>query len=287
MSSINPNSSERTGSIPLSISEEVKLDFKLSLQAFRNNVKAFMGTELFAFLFFVVGMFISVLITLIYLNVKVEEIAEPLVILMLLPGFLISIWLFQTMLTCQYGLAFDIMSSGDMFAEFKGSFSYFKRFWWQYPLLSLIFTLSGFFTQFDLPIKFFITEVNVQIMLYTPLTYCLTVLFIEIFPSLTSSSNLKASFKENFLILKQNPKRLLATWGIFYIIFQFIPSIVIFIISLLSNLLFEELITIIIFITLIVVMLFWMFVIGYPVMTLIATRIYNSTKESGNNIRME
>ncbi|UYP44394.1 hypothetical protein NEF87_000679 [Candidatus Lokiarchaeum ossiferum] len=287
MSSINPNSSERTGSIPLSISEEVKLDFKLSLQAFRNNVKAFMGTELFAFLFFVVGMLISVLITLIYLKVKVEEIAEPLVILMLLPGFLISIWLFQAMLTCQYGLAFDIMSSGDMFAEFKGSFSYFKRFWWQYPLLSLIFTLSGFFTQFDLPIKFFITEVNVQIMLYTPLTYCLTVLFIEIFPSLTSSSNLKASFKENFLILKQNPKRLLATWGIFYIIFQFIPSIVIFIISLLSNLLFEELITIIIFITLIIVMLFWMFVIGYPVMTLIATRIYNSTKESGNNKRME
>lgn len=287
MSSVNPNHNEKTGSTSLSISKEVKLDFKLSLQAFRNNFKAFMGTELFAFLFFVLGMLISIFVIFIYLSLKAEEISEMAVLIMLLPGFLVSIWVFQTLLTCQYGLAYDIMSSGDMFAEFKGAFSYFKRFWWQYPLMSLVFSFSGFFTQFDLPIKFLITEVNVKIMLYTPLTYCLTVLFIETFPSLTSKSNLKEGLKENFKILKHNSKRLLATWGIYYIVFQFIPSIVILIVSLLSNLLFDELIVTIIFLILIVVMLVWMFVVGYPVMALLATRIYNSVNKNEGNQWLE
>ena len=147
----DPASEKPTSNKSKSLCSSTRMDFSQSWQAFRANYKAFLFTELFAGMaFLLTTMFVWGTISLIYVlspGLSVSELYAN-----ISEGFRISrmyrsltlilgSWVFFGFLNCQFGLAYDIMSSGDQFAEFKSSFSYFKKFWWQYPVLTFLLLL--------------------------------------------------------------------------------------------------------------------------------------------------
>ncbi|NVM01989.1 MAG: hypothetical protein HWN67_06615 [Candidatus Helarchaeota archaeon] len=192
-------------------------------------------------------------------------------------------------MSCQYGLAYDIMSSGDMFAEFKGSFTYFRRHWWQYSLLMILISWGIFIPGRDplpppnrpfLNLLIYVSIENdilsirrdiIGVIFY----FFWFLIFINTIPSITAGKNFKNSFGESFRIFRNYPKRLITTWGIFFLIF-FIPLITSITIS---RLVFQPFVYSPLFqiLRLITTTLWFIFIfIGSPMMSLIATRIYNS-----------
>jgi len=266
------------------ICPNTRMDFSQSWQAFRANYKAFLFTELFAGMaFLLTTMLIWGTISLIYVlapNLSVSDLYAN-----ISEGFRISrmyrsltlilgSWVFFGFLNCQFGLAYDIMSSGDMFAEFKSSFSYFKRFWWQYPVLTFLLLLPhpifAVFTnrRSGPPISTFDSGSLSIAFLQLILFLLLVVLFVEIFPSLTAHGRFKDSFIENFRIVKHNWRRLATTWGVYALIFLS-PG---FLIGMLSIWLEPSL---------------WLFIVGmiyflllsvfgFPMLSLVSTGIYNN-----------
>ncbi|MFW9924265.1 MAG: hypothetical protein ACFFDW_13350 [Candidatus Thorarchaeota archaeon] len=272
---------------------EVKNDFKISWQMLKANYNAFLMTELFAIISFILSSVISIsLFILIYISLPAYTFDDFITNIIQNKDFRYS-WigtiffglvhaLMVGFLNCQYGLAYDIMSSGDMFSEFKRAFNYFKRFWWQYMLLSFI---SGF--------SFFIPPRNVIFHMVSPIGnifydlglvvfqflifFTFLVLSNSILPSITSQGNFNNGIIETLRLLNKDFKRILKTWGLYYLIFIF-PLVAIVLVRL-------ELFTFIgngwwlMVIDILALILYLIYVlIGYPLKTLIATRIYNSVE---------
>ncbi|MHA1475944.1 MAG: hypothetical protein ACTSPA_02720 [Promethearchaeota archaeon] len=265
---------------------ETKKDFKIAWQLLKGNYKAFIGTEIFAGLAFLLSLFVlgSILMVIIALIPSITlsdffgQVSDNFGIsrvFRMLIGF-IAISIFYAYLNSQHGLAYDIMSSGEMFAEFKNSFTYFKRYWWQYPLLTFsLFIINGIFSvvfrmEGSGPIFHNITLDFVQIILIIVELILFFVWFIFVFhsfPSLTSQGNFKRSFIESFRIIRSNPKRLISTWGTYFLIFV-VPIIVLGILAEVYGFIFLYILFGIVFI--LVTML------GFPMLSLIACGIYNN-----------
>ena len=117
---------------------ETKTDFKISWQYLKANYKSFIATELFAFFAFIIVFSIMVSIVVLIFHFSPE-----LSLIDLLPSeeghaeIKLRVWVIVPILAylamvgflyCQFGLAYDIFTSGDMFTEFKKSFSYYYSF---------------------------------------------------------------------------------------------------------------------------------------------------------------
>ncbi|MHA1245332.1 MAG: hypothetical protein ACTSP7_12275, partial [Candidatus Heimdallarchaeota archaeon] len=180
----------------------------------------------------------------------------------------------------QYGLSYDIMSSGDLFSEFRRAFSYFRKYWWQYILLSFISGFSLFLPMgraiFNRPhpIENIFFDIGFILLRYL-LLFILIILSSSILPSLTAQGRLKNSFIEANRLLKKAPKRIIKTWSRFYLLFL-LPLLLLNITTyLLHTLLGRSPWVIAINATFLVGYLVYLF-IAIPWSTLIATRIYNS-----------
>ncbi len=266
-------------------------DIKISWYLLKQNWKAFLGTSLFAFfamLVAILGFAFSLMIIDQFYPVpsfhegrgKLSPYINPFTLTL-------SYLIFLAFLSCQYGLAYDVISSGDMFAEFKGAITYFRLHWRWYPLLTamigwfhllfmpqraIMLVLSGRedeFPNIDLPLAILL-ELFALLLHYT-----MFLLFINTLPSITAQGNLKQSFRDNFAILRKIPKRMVVTWGLFFLIFL-IPS---FFFSSISVLVGKEstsstwwALTAIFSVGGFVLGI----IIGAPIMSLIATRIYNN-----------
>ena len=267
---------------------ETKKDFKIAWQLLRGNYKAFIGTETFAGLAFILTLFvlgsILMLIVAVIPSISLSDFFDRVsdnfgisMVFRMLIG-LIAISIFYAFLNSQHGLAYDIMSSGEMFAEFKNSFTYFKRFWWQYPLLSFaLFILNGLlsvaFRMDDSGPPFHnITIDFVQILLIIGeliLFFIWFIIFIQTFPSLTSQGNFKQSFIESVRIIKSNPKRIISTWGTYFLIFV-VPLITLGILAEVFGFIFLYVIFGIAFILIMI--------LGFPMLALISCGIYNNVE---------
>ncbi|MHA1168408.1 MAG: hypothetical protein ACTSP4_07585 [Candidatus Hodarchaeales archaeon] len=261
-------------------------DIKISLHLLKDNWKAFASTEIFA----LTSLFITMIcfwLLLVLLNV----INPTFPFLQLFDkqsyGFyrtfmLAGVIVFLAFLTCQYGLAYDIIASGDMFAEFRGSFTYFRHYWLQYTVLTLFCgwvtflahnqhdfietILIGNFTNISIPYSIF------HYIMKTLVSYIWFVFFINTLPSITSQGSFKQCFTENFRILREQPKRLFSTWGLFFIIFYF-PVMIFNVITFVSTG-FMEVRAVLIILTTVLLMI--VLLVGMPIMALTATRIYTS-----------
>ncbi|MFX0133967.1 MAG: hypothetical protein ACFFDN_10025 [Candidatus Hodarchaeota archaeon] len=288
---------------------ETKLDFKLSWNLLKENWKAFISTILFA------GVFLFLLAAILFIlvhfipNFFILDITQNFAniftrLIYFLSRFfiiLITIFVFFAFLSCQYGLAYDIMSSGDMFAEFKGSFTYFRRHWWQYSLLMILISWGIFLPGRDpvppqnRPILNLIAYTIIETDIFSIIRDIIVlifyffwfIIFINTLPSVTSKGynkekvkfsqikNFKNSFIESFRIFRKYPMRLLTTWAIFFLIF-FIPLITGIIVS---RILFQPFVVsqLMPILRIINTALWANFIfIGTPMMALLATRIYNS-----------
>ena len=268
---------------------DTKKDFKIAWQLLKSNYKAFIGTETFAGLAFLLTLFVlgSILMVIVAIipSISVSDFFGQVsdnfgisMVFRMLMGF-IAISIFYAFLNSQHGLAYDIMSSGEMFAEFKNSFTYFKRFWWQYPLLSFtLFILNGFFSvvfrmgDSGPPIFHNITIGFTQIVLIIGevILFFIWFLFVfQSFPSLTSQGSFKRSFTESFRIIKSDPKRLIFTWGMYFLIFV-VPLIILGILAEVYGLIFLYVLFGIVFIL--------VTIFGFPMLSLIACGIYNNVE---------
>jgi hypothetical protein len=116
---------------------------------------------------------------------------------------------------CQYGFAHDIMTTGDYCTEGKRIFFYYKKYWFSYLLLSILINTPKIIWEI---IR--IHEMADLFLIRFLIDFVFFIMFIEIFPIITSGHSLRTSFKENFKILLKNPLRIMLTWLIFFIIFE-------------------------------------------------------------------
>ncbi len=275
----------------MSKESEVKLDLKISWKMLKANYRAFLMTELFVFISFIlalllaVGIFAIVIVSVpsLTFNGVLEDMRNKEDIRYSIIGtvfFGITHTLVVSFLNCQYGLAYDVMSSGDMFSEFKRAFKYFQRFWWQYMIFSLISVVSIFIPrrreyfaseEITSSIYFDIGIIVVQLMIY----FIFTVISSGTLPSVTAQGSFKNSFVETFRILRKQPARILKTWGAYFFIFIFPIVALSFVRMELHYFLGPNRLFLIFDIVAFLLYLIYLF-IGYPLKTLISTRIYNS-----------
>ncbi|MHA1377398.1 MAG: hypothetical protein ACTSRG_03340 [Candidatus Helarchaeota archaeon] len=305
---------------------ETKQDFKISWKLLKENWKAFIATIIFAGFFLLFSSAVLFIIAQFIPNFFISEyiriFASPSTrIITFLSNFFIilaGVLVFFAFLSCQYGLAFDIMSSGDMFAEFKGSFTYFRQHWWQYSLLAILTTWgifglasrSPFFTPEQVshspigepippPLKLLartpFTPEFVGLFISFGIYFVWFVIFINTLPSITAQghnkklknhsqfSQFKNCFLDSFRIFRENPKRVFSTWAIFFLIF-FIPLISLTIAANLMYIPFCPSILLDIIRRIIQALWIIFIFIGTPMMSLISTRIYNSIKIENDQV---
>lgn len=273
---------------------ETKKDFKNSWHLFKENYRAFLSTEFFAFLSFITTEIIMFsVISLIYYivpSLSIEDLwfnfSHKFNISHIFTFIIIffSLIILFAFLNCQNGLAYDIMSSGEMFAEFKSSFTYFRRYWWQYFLLTILILMGGFWGRiiFDFSnnpmnssqiITLDALQIGRIIILFL-LFFIWFVIFINTLPSITAQGSLKHCFIESYRILRKNAKRLFITWGFFFLIFIVPPfTIIIIIITFLPSLLSTFFILVLLGLSVL-----FLVIIGFPMLSLIATGIYNNAE---------
>jgi hypothetical protein len=278
---------------------KTKEDFKISWHLLKLNWKPFVGTELFAVFALSIMLFTFFILDALFRlyshsSGSFTDFSRNRIQITFM-GIIFIMLFFNTFLTCQFGLAYDIISSGDMFAEFKRSFTYFRRYWFHYLILTyligwtqLLFEpRSLMFLSRLLPITprfgqnpprfinidiYMITMQNIVILIIYFISF---VLFINTLPSITAQGRFKQSMRENFQILFDSPKQMILTWGLFFLIFNF-PVLVVNIVNLVVfDILGGSMLFFIINILSIVTFLLGI-LLGAPMMTLIATRVYNS-----------
>ena len=223
---------------------EIKQDFSLSWKLFKENWKPFIATNLFTLILILVLILSSLwLLTLAgvldfnYLNFQVSSsqpfvnirigrenvagISQPiqlfyvgLVIFIYIIVFIISTSLEGTL----FGLGYEILSSGNEFAEFRSAFKYFKKYWYKFVLLSLIFVLVVGLT--IAAIFSIIVNINPEAIInqgpnqdssdYNILfSFFINIIFMFIYPALIETGSVWKSIKKNFRFLKQASIRVL------------------------------------------------------------------------------
>ncbi|MHA1668653.1 MAG: hypothetical protein ACTSUR_08350 [Candidatus Heimdallarchaeaceae archaeon] len=273
---------------------ETRNDLKVSWQLFKANYKSFIATEIFALVAFIlINLLIFGVIVIVFVlspNLSLSDLLirrahEPRAaarVWIIFP--VISYLLMSGFLYCQFGLSYDIFSSGDMFTAFSKSFTYFKKHWWKYILLTFVTGFSFFVPDSALRLENERTRFlssDTLIILFEVLRYVVFFIVLTIFsstlPSVTSQGKLKNSFIESFRILKKDWKRLFKTWSWYFLIFIF-PA---FLMTITLSIVFvfqPSTYWIKVIRILIIILTFYKIFIGFPMFSLIATRIYNTVK---------
>ena len=271
---------------------ESYIDMKVSLSLLKENWQAFAKTELFALVAFTSFIILATVLFLLYgLDVH-PDMGRPRPLRPFhgrLPFYIIigSVLVFYAFISSTYGLSHDIIISGDQFTEFENSFTYFKRHFFYYIFLSILilwipiaFELDFHFHNFfevipDLQrneIELILDAFSIYLF-----QYLLFILLNLTLPSITNDGKLIKAFKENFSILIKNPKRIIASWGIFFV-FVSLPSFIFLIIAILLLRFFLPTLFFLMGVIIFVLVLSSV-ILGYPIMSLIATRIYATTEK--------
>lgn len=278
--------------------EQSKEDFRTAWQLLRENFRAFISSELFALLIFIVYcvLFLAILVFLLLpgslvfgdilpgsSNMNPGELLKIGQLVNFISSIFIAIGIaiFYGVMGSQYGLAYDIMSSGNLFAEFKGSFTYYRRFWWQYPII--MFLISGFVSLPSIQSQnAIIDDINdmgmwpslilIVISIITGLILWSTIWTLTL-PALTARGTLKQAFKENFELVRHYYIRIFRTIGLFSFIMYFGMMLIGFVIIVLLYIgRAQMLIPALLLLSGAVIVYFAL----YPMIPLMATRIYNS-----------
>lgn len=265
----------------LSTWQGTKMDFRQSWKLLRENYRAFIGTELFGFFSF---LFVIACLWIVYYfisDTSTSELSERFFYdsayrwISVTIGYIIL----TAFMNCQTGLAYDIMSSGEMYAEFKSSFSYFKQHWWKYVILSFLtggigLTFGITITPKDTPPDILPISLIIIIGLIAFAVgffwYCLT---IHSLASINAQGRFFTALRESFRIFRTDPKRIFLTWGLYHLIFNF-PSFIFEIIIRMTDLTpMTAQLAIILFLFFSNVLIFF---IGLPLRALIITGLYNN-----------
>lgn len=280
--SVNPNS--RTPPSTL-------MSLKQSWQMLRENYKAFLFTEFFAIAAFLILFFgsltllfsiISIIPNYTFINFFYDLRDKFAISLLFRLGIsLIFGIILMGFMNCQFGLANDIINSGDMFAQFKGSFHYFRSHWAKFYFLTILqsaisMIFSGPFFAFknsEPAIGEFTFGHWFVLGLRIIFQFFWFLLWIHSFPSVVYQNNLWRALKESYLIFKTEFRRIVKAWGIFFTIF-FLPNLLLNLFIIIFPSAHQENIFVLI---LALGFMLLLLLIGFPLLTLLATGIYNNS----------
>lgn len=284
---------------PLTAFEGTKKDFQESWKLLKANYRAFLGTFLFA----IGAAIITIILILSLLRISQTELNMTFTEGWFFStkhrwiAFSIGYIILVIFINCQTGLAHDIMSSGEMFAEFRSSFSYFKQHWWKYILFSIF--LGGFQILITLrppwsfitdppsipeesgnPLDFLSTNQIIIIIIGLVIFFLINFLWVSIFNQTLASINAQGKFlkaiKESVIIFKTNPKRILSTWGLYFIFFL-TPSLLIEAVMMFYSEYLQD--WILMFTIILIIWYSIVIFIGLPLRALIITGLYNNIKK--------
>ncbi len=256
-----------------------KIDFKLSWYMLRKNLRPYALISIFSIFSALLLTFIfGVLIVMLSIAIAGPEIAQNETYRNILSvGLALPImFLIYAFYGSGYGLAYDIMSSGDEFAQFKGAFSYFKRYWWQYTLISLIYSAPGIILNPTILPFDSIDSIGIQVLIhfvFQIITFLWFTIIGMALPAITAHDNLRESLGESIKLFRNNLSRYARTWGLFFILFQIPVFGIMEFYSLSLNT--SDTISIGMGGLILIGYLFSTFIV-FPMQTLISTRLYNS-----------
>ena len=274
----------KIGSKSQSHTHEALVDLRLSWNLYKANFRVFLGAQLINILIFLFLYYPWEFWLRYNLHLDLDYNLTFLSIRSLIGLILILIFF-----GCSFGLSYDIMSGGDQFIELRGFFHYFRRYWWQYILLSVLL-ISGKLI-YNIIVVLIVGNDPIEDVLYWTYIYDIIIItekfflfvwvtvFIQIFPSLTAQKGIKHAVRENFHLLRFNSRRIFASLFLFFIIFDF-PWVIPKILFSLSRFPLFARIDIELWWHLEFVAYFaqatFYFIFAIPMLTLINTRIYNS-----------
>ncbi|MHA2332389.1 MAG: hypothetical protein ACXAEU_10195, partial [Candidatus Hodarchaeales archaeon] len=132
------------------MSDESLIDLKIAFKLYFDYRKEYIQTSVVFFL----GIFFLVFITIfVVLNIidegsyQLNELARLAIGPIILVIFCCVLFLLLAYARTIFGLTHDIMTSGELFTEFKRSIVYFKKFWLFFSLFSIPFFLIIFIEQ--------------------------------------------------------------------------------------------------------------------------------------------
>ena len=287
---------------------EAKKNIFISYNLLKENWLAFAKTEIVALSIMVLIIVLSILVTnflsILSINVNIQNTNFQLVLNFLFVNCVLLIFL--TILTCQFGLANDIFTSGHMFADFHNIFNYFNRHWLTYTLLAFVLYFNQFLLDpitifpimslmdtihilpFGLPLfddirpDFYSSRIIFRQILMAIIKITTLILFVGILPGVTIKKNFKTAIQENFRFLRRNFLSISFTWLIYFAIF--ILPIMTF--NILMVPIFHEITSNVSLIPLgliyLLINLIFLF-LSIPFMSILATRIYLSLDIADNS----
>ncbi|MHA1990876.1 MAG: hypothetical protein ACW981_07450 [Candidatus Hodarchaeales archaeon] len=255
-------------------------DVKIGLRVFRDNISAYFAVMAFIigslFIITTVGLGFTVLATLMrFFGISLPDdtrVILLIVIALLTFFFLIVAIFFSAFNGTLYGLSYDIMSSGDLYTEFKHAFTYFRRFWSKYLVISLLtLAVTASYYLILLPGDQTLLFIIIIVVDYFSILY-----ITGLYTSVTANGSLIRALKESGNLLKKDFKRIAITLGMYFIIFR-APYILFFLFLKIAITMDTNLPIIILGIIVMMIMSLTSF-IGAPILTIFATRIYNTNK---------
>ena len=259
-------------------------DIRIAFKTYLEYKKAYILT----FIMFLMGIFLLVftgefIFQFVILDnyFQFGELIQVILTLIILLFFCLILFLLLSYTRTIFGLSNDIITSGDLFTEFRRSITYFKKYWLYFALLTVPFGLifiEQLFSSFSLLEMIRLQEgnrmffVGLKAIVYS-FDLMLYVAFIEIFPSLIEVKKLRQSINENFSILRQNFKRVFVSVAFYYLIFR-VPM---FIVDITRILIVNSEEAFLLFNFIFLISAIFNVLIGLPFLSLIATRIYNTT----------
>jgi hypothetical protein len=279
---------------------EAKMDLKVSWELYKENWKTFIGFQLFTIVSAMLILFASIFIMIILIfsisNVLNTEFPSQVFMTVGVVSAIPNFALILILGGCLYGLGYDLICSGDEYTEIKNAVGYFAHYWWQYFIIGMI---QGIFT-FLWSLSLTYTEIqnsvdSTTILTTTDMNYLLSMVFLVVFsqmwfylfgmlmPSVTATGSIKKAFKENFIIIKTEGKRMLYVF-LFYMLISTVPTGIILTffydrsVDLADYNLLNDF-------PMIIVTAFNLFVVN-PLIALSLTRIYNTSKIGIENLEI-
>ena len=253
------------------------LDIKLGWVLFRKNLWPIMANQLIAIAFLYLAVWIIKwgVTTILPMPFRAAPSNIKMVLLLVNITAYFVVFLFQGRL---YGIAYDVMSSGDQFAEARKTFKDLRVYGSRYLLFGLIlFGPVVLLSIFDGPLNIIASGMAESLLFaMIPVAFTCFIAFLEAGPALRVKGGLKEAFKDNFRTMRRDMHRILKT-SILTGLLCFFPH-VISIIIVISPIFLNESGTVgsglVVFAF--IVTEGWTIFVGMPVQVLIATRIYNS-----------
>ena len=197
-------------------------DLQLSLKVFKDNLRAYLSVVLFVLagsfgilLLGLAALGFVVIIQIYDLNLtKNTRILLFLFIAILIFISLLVVFVFSAFNATLYGLSYDIMSSGNLYTEFRNAFIHFRKHWLAYIIISIPMLFMSMIYQYIPKKQIFFY------ILFIFIDYLSIMFFTGLITSVTAKGKFFYSFKESLSLLRRDFGRIALTIGIYFIIFR-------------------------------------------------------------------